>query len=123
MERVDTTGYMDHFGVGEAAHDVEYGVGLANVREELVAETFTLAGAFDDTRDVDELHRGGNNGVGLDHRDDAIHARIGHGNNADVGIDGAEGIVRRWSLGGCEGVEDSRFSHVGEADNSAVQRH
>ena len=92
-------------------------------REELVAEAFALAGAFDDAGDVDELHGGGDDGVGLDHGDDAVHAVVGDGDDAHVGVDGAEGVVRRRGLGGGEGVEDGGFSHVGEADNSAVQRH
>jgi len=94
VERVNAAGDVDDFGVGEAADDVQDRVGLADVREELVAEAFTLAGAFDDAGDVDELHGGGDDGVGLDHGDDAIHAVVGEGHDADVGIDGAKRVVR-----------------------------
>ena len=41
----------------EAAHDVRDRVGLADVREELVAEAFALRGAGDEPGDVDELDR------------------------------------------------------------------
>ena len=95
----------------------------ADVAEELVAEAFTLAGAFDEAGDVDELHGGGDDGLGLDDGGDFGEAVVGHGDDADVGVDGAEGIVGRLRLGGGEGVEDGGFSHVGEADDSAVQRH
>ena len=41
----------------EAAHHVRDGVGLADVREELVAEALALRGAGDQAGDVDELDR------------------------------------------------------------------
>ena len=66
-ERVDVAGDVDDFGVMEAADHVQDRVGLADVREELVAQAFALAGAFDDAGDVDELHGGGDDGVRLDH--------------------------------------------------------
>ncbi len=59
MEGVDAAGDVDDFGVVEAADDVSDGVGGADVSEELVAQAFTLGGAFDETGDVDELHGGG----------------------------------------------------------------
>jgi len=120
VEGVDAAGYMDDFGIGEAADDVEDGVGLADVREELVAEAFALAGAFDDAGDVDELHGGG---VGLDHGDDAVHAVVGYGHDADVGIDGAKRVVRGLGFRSRKRVEDGGLSDVRQPDNSAVQRH
>ena len=64
---------LDHFGVGdgidlvgdmldvvilEAAQDVDDGVDLADVAEELVAEPFALGRAFDEPGDVDEAQAG-----------------------------------------------------------------
>ena len=68
VERVDAAGDVDDLGVVEAADDVADGVGGADVAEELVAEAFALGGAFDEAGDVDELHGGGDEGLGLDER-------------------------------------------------------
>ena len=42
----------------------------------------------------------GDNGVGLDEGDDLVLANVGDGNYADVGFDGAEGIVGGNGLNG-----------------------
>ena len=59
VQRVDAAGDVNDLGVVEAADDVADGVGGADVAEELIAQAFALAGAFDQAGDVDELHGGG----------------------------------------------------------------
>lgn len=58
-ERIHLASHVGHVRVTEEAHHFRDGVGLADVREELVAETLPLARSGHQTRDVDELHRGG----------------------------------------------------------------
>src|SRR5690606_16880032 len=53
--RIDRAGYVHDVGVLEAAYDMHDGVDLADVRQELIAETFAAGGAGDEARDVDEL--------------------------------------------------------------------
>lgn len=45
--------------VVEAAEHVDYGIGLADVGQELVAEALALGGTFDQAGDVDDFHRSG----------------------------------------------------------------
>jgi hypothetical protein len=52
--RVDLVGDMLDVVVLEAPQDVDDRVDLADVAEELVAEPFALAGAFDQAGDIDE---------------------------------------------------------------------
>ena len=52
----------------EAPDDLDDGVDLADVGQELVAEAFALAGALDQPGDVHELDRRGNDDVGLRNR-------------------------------------------------------
>ncbi len=106
MKGVDAAGDVNDLGVVEAADDVADGVGGADVAEELVAEAFAFAGAFDEAGDVDKLHGGGDEGLGLDEGGDFGETLIGHGNDAGVGVDGAEGVVGGLRLGRGEGVED-----------------
>jgi len=123
VEGVDSAGDVDDLGVGEAPDDVEDGVGGADVAEELIAEAFTLGGAFDEAGDVDELHGGGDEGLGLDEGGDFLETLIGHGDDARVGVDGAERVVGGLRLGRGECVEDGGFSYVRQADDSAIERH
>ena len=51
------------------------------------------------------------------------HARVGYFDDADVGFDGAEGIVRRFDARLGQRVKEGRFADVGQADDAAFQAH
>ena len=55
---------MDDVGVVEGADDLGDGVGLADIREELVTQTFTLGCAANDTGDIDEGDSRGQDALG-----------------------------------------------------------
>ena len=83
----------------EAAHDVHDRVGLADVREELVAEPFAFGGALHEAGDVDELHdRGHGASSACTISASSVEPRVGDLDHADVRLDGAERIVRRFRL-------------------------
>ena len=111
---------MDDVGVVEAAEDVYDGVGFTDVGEEFVAEAFALAGALDESGDVDDFHGGGDDVGGLHELDEAVEALVGYSDDADVGLYGAEGKVSRLCFGVAKAVKKCRFSHVGESDYSAL---
>ena len=54
---IHLAGDVDDVLVLEAAYNVTNGFGLTDVGQELVAQTFSFGGTFDQTGDVDELHR------------------------------------------------------------------
>ena len=84
----------------EAAQDVDDGIDLADVGEELVAEALAFRGAAHQAGDIDEFQAGGD---GLDRLADLgqyMKARVGHADAADVRFDGAERVVRRLGRGG-----------------------
>src|SRR3546814_16448206 len=83
---IDLAGYVDDVGVFEAAHHVDDGVGFADVRQELVAQAFALAGAGHQAGDVDELHRGRQDALGPDNAGQLLQARIRHLHHAPVEI-------------------------------------
>ncbi len=89
-DRIDLAGHVHHVGIVETAHHVHDGIGLADVGEELVAQAFALGRARDQTGDVDELDDGRLHALRLHDLRQLIHARIGHFDDADVGLDGAE---------------------------------
>ena len=48
-------------------------------------------------------------------------ALVGHGDDAVVRLDGAEGIIRRLRLAGAgDGVEERAFPDVGQTDDSGA---
>lgn len=120
---VDAVGDVDDVLVFEAAHHVGDGVGLADVGEELVAQAFTFRCARHQAGDIDEFHGGGDDLLGLDDFGQGIQARVGHGHDAAVRLDGAEGEVFCGDAGFGEGVEQGGLADVGQADDAAVESH
>ncbi len=115
---------MDDIVVGETAQDVNDGVDLADVGEELVAQTLAPAGARDEAGDVDEFELGRNDLGRPGEGGDPLEPRIGHGNPADIGLDRAEREVgggRRGRRG--QRVEQRRFADIGQADDAAIKTH
>ncbi len=107
-DRIDAAHGVDDVVVDETADDLHNGVDLTDGREELVAETFALAGAGDEAGDVDELNCGGNDDAGLGDGLEDVGALVGDDDDTDVGIDG-------------EDVEESGFAHVGQADDTSFK--
>ena len=113
---------MNDVVVLEAADDLDDGVNLADGGEELVAESFALAGTGDESRDIYKLNGGGNDDLRFRDGLENVGALVGHDDDADVGVDGAKRIVRSLGLAGAsEGVEESGFTHVGQADDTSFK--
>ena len=121
--RIDRARHVDHVRVVEAAHHHQDRVGLADVREELVAQALALRRALDQAGDVDDLDDRGDDLLGLDVLLDAFEPAVGHRHDADVRVDRAERVVRRFGLARGEGVEDRALAHVGQADDTDRQSH
>ena len=116
---VDGALHVHHVVVVEAADDLEDGVALADVAEELVAQALALAGAAHQARDVGEVDRRVHDAPALADLGQLLHARVGHGGRRLVGLDRAEGIVRRLRvLRARQGVEEGGLAHVGQAHDA-----
>ena len=123
VERADLAGDVDHVRVFKAAHHVDDGVGFADVRQELVAQAFALGCAGDQAGDVDEFHCCRKDAFRLDDVCQRLQARIGHFDHADVRFDGAERIVFGGDARLGQGIEQGRFTDVGQADDAAFEAH
>ena len=111
--------HMHDVGAAEAAHHMHNGVTLADVAQELVAQTLALGSALYKTGDVHELHDGGGLLVGVPDFGQLVQPGVRHGHDAGVGVDGAEGVVGRGGvLGAGDGVEQGALAHVGQAHNT-----
>ncbi len=114
---------MDHVRVVEAAHDVDDGVGLADVRQELVAQPLALRRAGDEARDVDELDGRREGLLASGEGREAVQPRVRHADDAHVGLDGAERVVGRLGARVREGVEERGLADVGQTDDADAEGH
>src|SRR5690606_35502339 len=105
-------------GLLEAANNLDDGVHLADVREELVAQPFADGGAADDAGDVHEAEAGGDDLLAVDVLADDLETRVGDGDHADVRLDGREGVVGRERPRLGEGVEEGGLANIRETNNS-----
>ncbi len=112
---IDAAHHVRHVLIVEAADDMNDRVGLANVREKLVAKSFTISRALDQAGDVDELHDSGNDFFWMNDIGELAQSRVGNFHHPDVRLDGAERIVRRLRTRSRKRVEECRFSDVWES--------
>src|SRR5438270_8772203 len=120
--RIDRGADVMHIRIGKAAHHLHDRVDFADVTEKLIAESFAGTGAFDQTGDVYELDRGRHNFFRARHLTKLFQTCIGHGHDADVRIDGAEGIIlRRRFVCARDGVEQRRFPDIRQSNNSGAK--
>src|SRR5512133_1824079 len=97
---------MDYIIIIETTHDVNDGIGTADVAEKLVSKPFARAGALDQAGNVNEC-----NGcrLGLLRVDDGrqlVHAGVRNLYDTDVRVDCAKGVVGRFGTGRSQGIED-----------------
>ena len=123
VQRADLAGNVDHVRVFKAAHHVDDGVGFADMRQELVAQTFTLGSTSDQASDIYKFHRGWQDAFWLDDFCQGIQARIRHFDHAHIRFDSTERIVFSGNARFGEGVEEGRFTDVGQANDAAFEAH
>ena len=116
---VDVLDHMNDVVIVEAAHNMDDGVALADVAQKLVAETRALAGTLDQTCNVNKLNDGRRFLVGLPDLGQLVQPRVGHGHDAGVRLNRAEGVVGRLRvLGAGQRIEQGRLAHVGQTHNT-----
>ena len=98
--------------VVEAAQHVYDGVGFAYVSEELVAQTFALAGTLYESGNVHNLAGCGHNASRMYNLGELCEAFVGHGYHADVRFDGAKRKVGCLCLRARQAVENRRLAHI-----------
>ena len=120
-DRVYAAVHMDDIAVVKATQYVQDGVGLADVGQELVAETFTLAGALHQAGDVDYVDRGRDGAFRHAELRQGLQPLVGHVGGAEVRLDGAEGEIGALGLSGAYTIEEGGFTDVRQSDDTAFQ--
>ena len=121
-ERIDRAHVVDDVVILEATHDMDDGIDLADVGEELVAEAFALARAFDQAGNVDKLNRAGSPCWCWRSHAAAPRRSSGTCTTPDVRVDRAERIVCRLRLARArQGVEQCAFTHIGQTYDTSLK--
>ena len=115
---IDAAVDVNDIVVVEAADDVNDRVALADVGEELIAQTLALRRAAHQPRDVDELDDGGGVFFGVIHFGENVQPLVRDGDDADVGVDRAEGIVGGLRARVGQRVEERALPHVRKSDDA-----
>ena len=98
---------MYHVLIVETAEDMDDSVRLADVGEELVSQSFALAGTLDQSGYIDYLDGGGDHAaLGVTDLTEFDEPLVGHGDDAYVRLDGAEGEVRALRLGVTQTIKE-----------------
>src|SRR5690606_15346250 len=88
--RIDAALDMGDVVILEATQDVDDRIDLADIGEELVAETFALGRTPDETGDVDKGNAGRDDFLGAGDLRDVSQARVRNSNLAGIRLYGAE---------------------------------
>src|SRR5699024_253192 len=107
----------------EAAHDVHDGIGIADMRQELIAQPLAGRGASHEPGDVDELDRRRQYSLRCRNAGQCLQALIRYRHHADIRIDRAEGIIRGRDFRRRQRIEQRRLAHVRQTDNTNLQCH
>lgn len=114
---------VDDVLVLEGPDDLADRVGLADVREELVAQALALRSALDDAGDVDEVHGRREEPLGAEDLRELVQARVRDSDHADVRLDRGERVVGRQHVVLGQGVEQGRLADIRQTDDSDRERH
>ena len=106
--------------VVEAAEHMQYGIGFADVGQELIAQPLALGSALHQSGDIDNLHRSRHHRLWLTHVDQAREPVVGHGYHAHIRLDGTERKVCRLRLGVRQTVEQGGFAYIRQAHDTAL---
>lgn len=117
---VDRAIDMRNIVVVETSQNVQYGIGLAYVGKKFIAEAFSLTGTLYQPGYIDDFDRRGDDALRVYQLGQFIEPVVGYGDNTHIGFDGAKGEVCRLRFGVGQTVEKRRFTHVGQADYTAL---
>ncbi len=116
--RVDAAVGMDDRVVVVGAHDVDDRVGLADVRQEAVAEALAAVRARDEARDVVEVDRVRDDLRRAHDASDRVKALVGDGDDRDIRLDRRERVVRGVDAGLRQRIEQRRLTRVRHPDDA-----
>ena len=117
-ERVHASVDMDDVLVLKTAHHMDDRVDFTDICQELVAQALALGRALDKSCDIHELDHSGSHLFGMIHLAQKADPLIRHRDHADIGVDGAEGIVCRLCAGFGQRIKQCALAYIRKSDNA-----
>ena len=121
--RINFTRHVDDVVVFKTTHHIQDAVSLADIREKLVAQTFTLGSTCHQAGNVDKLGNGILHFLRLDDRLQHLHACVWHLDNSDIRLYRAKRIIRCFYSRLGQRIEQGGLAHIGQTDNSTFKTH
>ena len=106
---------MYDIAVVEAAQYVDDGVALADVAQKLITQSFTFAGAFHQSGNIDNIAYGGHDTSRMNDFGEFGQSFVGYGYLSHLGVDGTKRKVCRLCFCAGQAVEKSGFPYVGQS--------
>ena len=89
----------------ETAYDMTDGIGQSDIGQELIAQTFSLAGSLDQSGNIGKFESCINGLFRMKQLHQTIHAGIRHFHDADIRLDRRKRIVGCFYLTFCDCIE------------------
>src|SRR5699024_6455636 len=89
---VDRAINVDDIVIGEGAHNLTDGIGLADIRKEGIAHAFAFRCTLDDTGDIDERYRRRQDALRAENLSQTAQAGIGKFHQSDIWLNSCEGV-------------------------------
>ena len=96
----------------EATQHMDDGVGVTDVRKELITQTLALRCALHEAGDVDDLDGCWHNALRVVNFNELVEALVGYGDDAHIRFDGAEREVCCLSACIRQTVEECRLTYI-----------
>jgi hypothetical protein len=103
------------------ANNVTNHLTFADMSEELIAETFAMGGTLDQTGNIDEFDRRGDDFRGLIQLSELIETRVRDRHDADIRLDGGEGIISRKRTRVGKRIKKRGFTYIRETDDANLE--
>jgi hypothetical protein len=110
--RVNATIDVDDIAIAKDADDLADCIALSDVGKKLISKAGAFGSAFYDASDINERDCGRNDFFGVEDLGKDIKTSIGDANNADVGLNSGEWVIRGQDIVLCQGVKEGRFSDI-----------
>ena len=120
-QRIDSPLHMRDVRTLKAAHHMRDRIHLTNVLKELIAKPLALRRALHEPRNIDKTHARRRRFLGMIEIRQHRQTRIRHRHHADVRLDRAERIVRRFRARLRNRVEQRALAHIRQTDNTDLK--
>jgi hypothetical protein len=116
-DRIDAVIDVNDFVTFKGADQVINAIHSGNVRQKGIAQTGSFTGPLDESGNVRHLERGRYNGRWFEDIDEIGKVLVGHNAKEFAGINGAKGIIGRFSvIGTRQQVGQARLADIGQSD-------